>query len=110
MATLTYTPKQLGQAVLGTALATVFTAAAKVIVKEILLCNITNNQVTVDIAFLASGETIGNKNYAFSQLQILPKETKIISLSTVVELSGFMQAVCNASASVSVTVSGTEAA
>lgn len=75
-------------------------ANAKVIVKEIVLCNITGGAVAPTVMF-------GNRNIISGKL-IVAYDTLIVSLSSVLEPNTTLSIGCNTSGAMNVYISGIE--
>jgi hypothetical protein len=96
----------LAQDNLTTSMASIFTASQKTLAKEIILCNNTANAVTVDIAVVQSGDSLGTKNYIFKSLEVLANDTKYISTSLMIGINGSIYMSASSANSISTTISG----
>lgn len=105
------TPKRLvpGSA-LTNALATYYTvpASTTVIAKELVLCNTDVVTHTVDLHIVPNGGTAVAANQILQNIALTNGETKIYSLSSVMEIGATIQASADAGAVVSIAVSGVE--
>lgn len=105
---MTTTIKQLvaPAALSATPSTTLYTAPAstKAIVKEILLCN--TDSVALTVTLYLNGSAAGNA--LLSALSLAAGETKIISLSTVLETGQTIKGGASASGVVACTISGVE--
>lgn len=107
-----YTPKDLGQGIVQTALTDVISAVStKTVVKEIWLCNLTSNIVNVEMLRLLAGESSeADKNHYFQNNNLLlqANESKQIVLSIVLEVGQALKMKSNGSNSVVYNISGVE--
>jgi len=102
------TIKSLVQAALSAALATIYTAAASTIIKELIVCNTTTTVKTVRIHVVPPAGTATIANAIVYNLSVNPNETKVISLSTIMATGATIRASASAVNSVGVTISGVE--
>jgi len=108
----TATAKQLSQTALtATTTTTLYTvpAATKTILKEITLCNTDTSSRTVTIQAGASPAT-GASARILSAVNLLAGETKVVSLSMVLEATHLITGGASSASVVSCTISGAEVA
>lgn len=103
---MTTTAKQLGQVALGSSTGTIYgPVTAKAIVAEILVCNTDTTDRTVTI-YAGSGTAVANTIVCGAS--VAAGETKVLSLSTVLDAGHYLKGLASAAAVVSVTASGVE--
>lgn len=105
--------KKLGQALLTTALSTIYQVPASPVniigeIKEIILCNTGTVPLSIEIHAVPNGTTPGPLTTLFKQDVYVGRETKLTGLSTVMNSTDMLQALCSAGATVSMYVSGLE--
>jgi len=105
-----YTPVRLGQAQPGTGNTTVYTVPGgrSCIVKELVVCNVTNGQVALSASLCTTGLTPGDTNRVIKDAIIDPKATVIFTFDQVLPAGGFVSVTASAAASLTVTASGVE--
>jgi hypothetical protein len=105
-----YTPKRLSQSQPGTSYATAYTipASTSCIIKELVVCNTTANNVTLDVSLVASGGTAGVTNNVIAQHSIAAYSMVIYTLSQVMATGGFVSMKAGTASALTVTISGVE--
>ena len=103
-----YTPLRLFQTQPGTSYATAYTVpgATNVIIKELVVCNVTGSAVTLDVSFVASGGTAGVSNNVIAQHSIGAYSTVMYSFSSVMATGGFISLKASVGSALTVTGSG----
>lgn len=106
----TYTPKHFYTGQPGTTATTLTTAGAgkQQIIKSISICNTTSSSATLTLSRVASGGSASASNRIFSEINVLPKETKSFDTSTVLETGDFLSALQGTASAITLSISGVE--
>ena len=107
-----FTAKNLYRGQPGTSIGTLYTVTNTndyyTIVKNIIICNTTNNAANFDLHAVASGGTAGATNQVFSDFVVQGDETVSIDVSMVMAKNETLQALQVTSGALTLTISGVE--
>tara|TARA_Y100000361_G_scaffold128063_1_gene122787 strand:+ start:615 stop:944 length:330 start_codon:yes stop_codon:yes gene_type:complete len=104
-----YTTAELAEVTaLGTSEAEIFSNSNKCIIKQILLCNYTSTDRTVEIKVIPSGDTTGDQHIIFGDITVQANTTTLFDPVLVIPASASFAAKCSAASSVNIHVSGVE--
>lgn len=95
----------------GTALATHYTVTTpNAILKDVVIVNTSTVSQTIRLYVVPSGGTAGVANTILYDLDLLPKETKVINLSLILNNGDTIQASASTANVIGVTISGVDVA
>ena len=83
-------------------------AATSRIVKQVVLCNTSASNVTVDVHLVTSGGTVGVVNALIYNMTVDSLSTMFVNLAAVMEMGDFISAKANVAASVTIHSFGIE--
>lgn len=105
---MAYTPARLYQGQPGTTEGVIYTVPAgqKVIVKQIVLANVTSSAATISISLVPSGGTAGNANRIVPGVGVNGNSVVVIDMAQVMNAGDFLSAVQGTAGAITVTISG----
>jgi hypothetical protein len=107
----TYTPTRLAQSnVASTTETTVYTvpAATSVIIKQVVVANVTATAAVTSLSLVASGGTAGVTNRIYEQVSIPANSTVVFDLAQVLATGGFISVKQGTASAITTTISGVE--
>lgn len=107
---MAFNPKQLYQGLLPAGTTTAYTVPSgkTVIVKEILVCNVSVGAVTYDLHLVKSGDTVGTANQILKGASVAASATSQLNFSQPLEAGATIQIVPSSGDALCVTISGVE--
>lgn len=100
------TPTRLAQGVIPTAETSMFAAAFRTTVNEIILCNTTNAPITVSVSIVPNGQVAGDDNRIIDTMEIPVGQPVIADMAQVLNAAGDFISAIASGAGVTMTISG----